>query len=88
VTQERRTDSGIEIQAVYTPEDVPNVEKKMPRDFISEDGFHITDKCRRYLSPLIQGEDYPPYANGLPQYVVLKNAAVPKKINTVFEVKK
>jgi len=60
----------------------------MPRDFISEDGFHITDKCRRYMQPLIQGEDYPPYANGLPQYVTLKNAGVPKKLGTVFEVKK
>jgi 6-phosphofructokinase 1 len=67
---------------------VANVEKKMPRDYISTDGFQITDKCRRYLSPLIQGEDYPPYANGLPQYVVLKNASVPKKVNTVFELQK
>ena len=67
---------------------VANVEKKMPRDYITADGFHITDKCRRYLSPLIQGEDYPPYSNGLPRYVVLKNAAVPKKLRTTFELKK
>jgi 6-phosphofructokinase 1 len=60
--------------------DVANVEKFMPRDFITEDGFGITEKCRRYLSPLIQGEDYPPYDNGLPQYVRLKNLAVPKKL--------
>jgi ATP-dependent phosphofructokinase / diphosphate-dependent phosphofructokinase len=66
---------------------VANVEKKMPRDFISADGFHITDACRAYLSPLIQGEDYPPYRNGLPQYVQLKNVAVPKKLKTAFEVK-
>src|SRR6266853_3051393 len=66
---------------------VANVEKKMPRDYITDDGFHITEKCRRYLSPLIQGEDYPPYKNGLPQYVVLKNAAVPKKLQTTFELK-
>ncbi len=59
---------------------VANVEKKMPRDFISADGFHITDKCRAYLSPLIQGEDYPPYVNGLPAYVRLRNVAVPKKL--------
>jgi 6-phosphofructokinase 1 len=69
-------------------EKVANVEKKLPRDYITEDGFHITDKCRRYLSPVIEGEDYPPYANGLPQYVILKNAAVPKKLKTVFELKK
>ncbi|NCF28186.1 MAG: diphosphate--fructose-6-phosphate 1-phosphotransferase, partial [Gammaproteobacteria bacterium] len=45
-------------------EDVANVEKKMPRDYISDDGFGITEACRRYLRPLIQGEDYPPYVNG------------------------
>lgn len=60
--------------------DVANVEKFMPMDFISEDGFGITDKCRRYLMPLIQGEDYPPYASGLPQYVILKNVSVPRKL--------
>ncbi|MHB8404653.1 MAG: 6-phosphofructokinase [Gammaproteobacteria bacterium] len=66
--------------------DVANQEKSLPRDFISADGFGITAKARRYLAPLIQGEDYPPYKNGMPQYVVLKNAAVPKKLNTDFEV--
>jgi 6-phosphofructokinase 1 len=59
---------------------VANVEKKMPRDFISGDGFNITAKCVQYLAPLISGEDYPPYKNGLPAYVRLKNAAVPKKL--------
>ncbi|HTS54074.1 MAG TPA: 6-phosphofructokinase [Burkholderiales bacterium] len=60
--------------------DVANVETKMPRDYITDDGFHITPKCRDYLSPLIQGEDYPPFKNGLPAYVRLKNVAVPKKL--------
>lgn len=60
--------------------DVANVEKKMPRDFISPDGFGITDKCRKYLLPLIAGEDYPPFKNGLPDYVKLKNVAVAKKL--------
>ena len=60
--------------------DVANVEKFMPRDFITEDGMGITEKCRRYLAPLVQGEDYPPYDNGLPKYVRLKNAAVAKKL--------
>ncbi len=68
--------------------DVANVEKMMPAEYISEDGFGITDACRRYLQPLIQGEDYPPYKNGLPQYVTLKNAGVPKKLDTTFEIKK
>ena len=66
--------------------DVANVEKKMPRDFITSDGFGITAKCRQYLAPLIQGEDYPPYRNGLPRYVMLKNAGVPKKLATSFKV--
>lgn len=59
---------------------VANVERKMPRDFISDDGFHITDKCRAYLAPLIAGEAPPPCRNGLPDYVRLKNKAVPKKL--------
>ncbi|MBU6510448.1 MAG: 6-phosphofructokinase [Gammaproteobacteria bacterium] len=65
---------------------VANCEKFMPRDFISKDGFGITPKCRRYLAPLILGEDYPPYKNGLPQYVTLRNAAVPKKLKTGFKL--
>jgi 6-phosphofructokinase len=60
--------------------DVANVEKFMPRDFITRDGFGITPKCKRYLSPLIQGEDYPKYQDGLPVYVTLKNVAVAKKL--------
>ena len=66
---------------------VANVEKMMPKDFITKDGFGITDKCRTYMEPLIKGEDYPPYKNGLPQYVRLKNVAVPKKLGK-FELKK
>jgi 6-phosphofructokinase len=62
-------------------EDVANHEKKMPRDFITKDGYGITDKCRRYLEPLIRGEDAPPYGkDGLPVYVKLKNTAVAKKL--------
>ena len=66
--------------------DVANAEKMMPRDFITEDGFHITAKCRQYLKPLIAGEDNPPYRGGLPAYVRLKNAAVPKKLKTDFKI--
>lgn len=60
--------------------DVANVEKMMPADFISEDGYGITEACRRYLTPLIQGEDYPPYTDGMPDYVRLQNQAVAKKL--------
>jgi len=65
---------------------VANVEKMMPKNYITKDGFGITERCRRYLSPLIKGEDYPPYKNGLPQYVTLKNVAVAKKLKTTFEL--
>ncbi len=67
-------------------EKVANVEKKMPRKFISSNGFHITEACRTYLSPLIEGEDYPPFKNGLPQYVTLKNQLVPKKLKGSFKL--
>ena len=64
---------------------VANVEKMMPADFISADGFGITAKCRTYLEPLIKGEDYPPYKDGLPQYVRLKNVAVKKRLKGEFK---
>ncbi len=60
--------------------DVANVEKTMPRDYISSDGYSITEKARAYFSPLIQGEDYPPYSNGLPQYARLKKVLIAKKL--------
>ncbi|MGB5307642.1 MAG: 6-phosphofructokinase, partial [Arenicellales bacterium] len=65
--------------------EVANVEKMMPMDFISDDGFGITDACKEYLLPLIQGEDYPPYKNGLPDYVTLKNISIDKKLDP-FEI--
>ena len=65
---------------------VANVEKMMPRNFISADGMHITDACRDYMLPLIKGESYPPYKNGLPQYVTLKNEPVKKKLRKKFEI--
>ena len=56
-------------------------------NFISKDGFAITAACRRYLAPLIQGEDYPPYRNGLPAYVSLRNQPVARRLNTDFVLK-
>lgn len=67
--------------------EVANVERKMPRNFISSNGMHITDACRDYLLPLIQGEAYPPFKDGMPDYVVLKNVAVAKKLKKRFTVK-
>ncbi len=65
---------------------VANVEKKMPSNFITRDGFGITARCRQYLTPLIKGEDYPPYRNGLPKYVMLRNVAVAKKLRNSFKI--
>ncbi len=59
---------------------VANVERYMPKSFISRDGYGITARARRYLEPLIEGEDYPPYRNGMPQYANLKNLLIEKKL--------
>lgn len=63
---------------------VANVEKNMPAEYISEDGFGISQAGRDYLAPLIQGEDYPPYKNGIPHYVSLKRQLVEKKLESEF----
>ncbi len=66
--------------------EVANVEKMMPMNFISDDGFGITDLCREYLYPLIRGEAYPDYdERGMPKYVVLKNELVDRKLEA-FEL--
>ncbi len=65
---------------------VANMEKKMPRSFITKDGFNITQEARQYLQPLIDGEDYPPYKKGLPDYVLLRKVMVPKKLADYFDV--
>jgi len=65
---------------------VANVEKMLPRDFITKDGYGITAKARAYLGPLMKGEDPPPFKDGLPQYQRLKNVAVPKKLAAAFKV--
>ena len=66
--------------------EVANQEKMLPPNFISADGFGITEAARRYLAPLIVGEVYPPFKDGLPDYVKLRNAAVPKKLSVEFAV--
>ena len=63
---------------------VANREKMMPAGYITRDGFGITAACRRYLEPLIRGEDYPPFRDGLPAYVTLKNLAVARKLGKDF----
>src|SRR5690348_3844975 len=65
---------------------VANQEKLVPADFISTDGFGVTEAARRYLAPLIVGEAYPPFRNGLPDYVKLRNLTTPKKLAQEFTV--
>ena len=80
-TIDRKADAPYRWEIGVAPlKDVANVERKMPPEFISADGFHITDACRAYLRPLIEGEDPPPFKGGLPDYVRLRNIAVPKKL--------
>lgn len=65
---------------------VANVERKMPRPYITADGYGVTAKGIEYLAPLIRGEDYPPFENGVPKYVRLKNQLVTQKLKP-FRVK-
>ncbi|NML44682.1 6-phosphofructokinase [Ramlibacter sp. G-1-2-2] len=78
---ERYSDEPYKYRIATAPlSEVANVEKFMPREFITEDGFGITEACKRYLRPLILGEDYPAYRDGMPVYATLKNVAVPRKL--------
>lgn len=77
----RERDEPYEWSISHVPlADVANQEKAMPTEFIAEDGMGITAACKRYLAPLIQGEAYPTYINGIPDYVRLKNQLVEKKL--------
>ena len=86
-TIERVSDKPYRWKIGMAPLDkVANVEKPMPRNYITRDGFGITEACKRYLRPLIQGEDAPKYRNGLPVFATLKNVPVPRKL-PAFETK-
>ena len=77
----RESDNPYRWSIGHVPLDqVANLEKMMPREFITEDGFGVTEACRTYLEPLILGEDYPPYRDGLPRYAGLRNIAVPPRL--------
>ena len=77
----RVADAPYQWDVISAPlKDIANQEKFMPRDFISDDGFAITDVCRTYLSPLIQGEDFPPFVNGFPKVAKLKLAKVEQRL--------
>jgi ATP-dependent phosphofructokinase / diphosphate-dependent phosphofructokinase len=80
-TIERLGDAPYQYRIGTAPlSEVANREKFMPREFITDDGFGITEPCKRYLRPLIQGEDYPQYQDGMPVFATLKNVAVPRKL--------
>jgi 6-phosphofructokinase len=66
--------------------EVANKEKKLPREYLREDGFGISEACRRYLEPLVAGEAYPPYRNGLPDYAHIRGVAVKRKLEGEFKV--
>ena len=87
VTIDRQSDNPYTWTMGEAPlSEVANVEKPMPTDYISDDGFHITEACRTYMAPLIAGEAYPEYKNGLPVYVTLKKQLAPKKTGRDFEI--
>jgi 6-phosphofructokinase 1 len=83
----RLSDSPYRWDIVEAPlSSVANQEKLLPPDFISADSFGITEAARRYLAPLIVGEAYPPFRNGLPDYVKLRNVPAPKKLAREFAI--
>ena len=65
---------------------VANVEKTLPSNFISDNGFGVTEDCIQYLRPLISGEDYPPYVDGVPNYIALKKQFAPRKLTDDFAI--
>jgi len=65
--------------------EVANQEKKMPIHYITDDGYGITQDCRDYLEPLIHGESFPPFDDGLPRVAKLKNQLVEKKLKADFQ---
>ncbi len=83
----RLSDSPYRWDIIDAPlSEVANQEKLLPPEFISADGFGITAAGRRYLAPLIAGESYPPFKDGLPDYVRLQNVTTAKKLTRHFAV--
>jgi 6-phosphofructokinase 1 len=81
VTIKRESDSPYRWGLEHTDaSNIANREKTVPKDYIRDDGFHVTDKFRAYCEPLVRGEDYPPYRDGLPTYARLKKTLVKKKL--------
>jgi 6-phosphofructokinase 1 len=83
----RLSDAPYQWDIIAAPlSEVANQEKLLPAEFISADGFGVTEAARRYLAPLILGEAYPPFKDGLPDYVKLQSVTVPKKLSRSFSI--
>ncbi|MFA9441315.1 6-phosphofructokinase [Uliginosibacterium sp. sgz301328] len=61
-------------------EQVANTEKKMPREYLDESGYRLTEAGREYFFPLIQGEALPPFINGLPLMADWRFEMLPKRL--------
>ncbi len=81
----RLDDAPYRWQVVSAPlQALANVERHLPAEYISADGFGISDACRRYLEPLIVGEAPPPYRDGLPDYVRLSTVPLSRRLADTF----
>ncbi len=65
--------------------DVANTVKKLPREWINEDGVSMNFQFLRYAQPLIQGEVAIPHDNGVPQFARLEKSRV-DKVLPAYEV--
>ena len=70
----RDNDPGEPYSSVYGHMDIDliaNKTKFVPKHFINERGNHVTDECLGYILPLIKGECYPEYKDGLPVFATI-----------------
>ena len=83
LTISRKKSKNYQWEIKYTKlENVANVEKELPKSFISKDGFGVTRSCKKYMQNLISGQDYPPYKDGIPLYAKLKHILVKKRLKS------
>lgn len=61
-----------------------NREKRLPRGFLAADGYRLTARARAYFTPLIRGEAWPPFADGLPVHAQLKLKPVTRRLQSAF----
>ena len=61
-------------------DNVANIEKKLPKNYIKSNGYEITAACKKYISNLIEGESFPIFKNGYPLYAKMKCKLIKKKL--------